>query len=312
MLIRNVLLVGGSGFLGRHVARQLVSRAIEVRVPTRNRERAKELILLPTVDVVQADVHDPATLDRLIAPVDAVINLVGILHGDFRRAHVELPRQLVDACRRHGVRRLVHVSALKADVAGPSAYLRSKGEGEQVVRAAQGASLQTTILRPSVMFGREDRFLNLFAQLARRLPVIVLACPDARFQPIHVDDVARAIVVSLSEVRTFGQQYDLCGPHVYTLRQLVEYVAQAAGVRRPVIGLGPTLSMLQAAVLEHLPGKLMTRDNVRSMTLDNVCDCGFPAVFGFAPTPMEAVVPLYISGATPRARYRWFRFRARR
>jgi NADH dehydrogenase len=264
------------------------------------------------VDVVEADVHAPPTLDRLVAPVDAVISLVGILHGDFQRAHVELPRQLVEACRRHGVRRLVHVSALQADPAGPSAYLRSKGEGEQLVLAAQGDDLQTTIMRPSVIFGREDHFLNLFAGLARRLPVVVLASPRARFQPVHVDDVARAIVASLGEVRTFGQRYDLCGPRVYTLRQLVEYVVHAAGLRRPVIGLSPSLSMLQAAVLEHLPGKLMTRDNVRSMTVDNVCDCGFPAVFGFAPTPMDAVVPLYISGATPRARYRWFRFRARR
>jgi NADH dehydrogenase len=312
MLIRNVLVVGGSGFLGRHVVRQLAARGIQARVPTRNRDRAKELILLPTVDVLEADVYDPPTLDRLVAPVDAVISLVGILHGDFRRAHVELPRRLVEACHRHSVRRLVHVSALQADPAGPSAYLRSKGEGEQLVLAAQGDDFQTTIMRPSVIFGREDHFLNLFARLARRLPVVVLASPRARFQPVHVDDVARAIVASLGEVRTFGQRYDLCGPRVYTLRHLVQYVVHAAGLRRPVIGLGPSLSMLQAAVLEHLPGKLMTRDNVRSMTVDNVCDCGFPAVLGFAPTPMEAVVPLYISGATPRARYRWFRFRARR
>jgi NADH dehydrogenase len=312
MLIRNVLVVGGSGFLGRHVVRQLAARGIQARVPTRNRDRAKELILLPTVDVVEADVHDPATLERLVAPVDAVVSLVGILHGDFQRVHVELPRQLLEACHRHGVRRLVHVSALSADPAGPSAYLRSKGEGERLILSAQGDALQTTIMRPSVIFGREDQFLNLFARLARLLPVVVLASPEARFQPVHVDDVAHAIVASLGEVRTFGRRYDLCGPRVYTLRQLVEYVAHAAGLRRPVIGLGPSLSMLQAAVLEHLPGKLMTRDNVRSMTVDNVCECDFPAVFGFAPTPMEAVVPLYIPGATPRARYRWFRFRARR
>ena len=191
-------------------------------------------------------------------------------------------------------------------------YLRSKGEAEQLVAAAQGDFLQTTIMRPSVIFGREDHFLNLFARLARRLPVIVLASPGARFQPVHVDDVARAIVASLGEAHTFGQRYDLCGPRVYTLRQLVEYVVRAAGLRRPVVGLGASLSMLQAAVLEHLPGKLMTRDNIRSMRVDNVCGCDFPAVFGFVPTPLEAVAPLYIAGATPRARYNWFRFRARR
>ena len=312
MLIRNVLVIGGSGFIGRHVVRQLAGTGLQVRVPTRNRERAKDLILLPTVDVVKADVFDPQTLEGLVAGVDAVVNLVGILHGDFERAHVELPRRIVAACRKAGVGRLVHVSALKASLQGPSAYLRSKAQGEEAVRDAQSDALQTTIFRPSVVFGREDRFLNLFAHLARQLPVLALASPGARFQPVHVLDVARAVALALSDPRTFGQTYELCGPRAYTLRKLVEYVVHALGLRRPIVGLGPSLSMLQAAVLEQLPGSIMTRDNVRSMQVDNVCDCPFPAVFGFAPTPLEAVVPLYIAGVTPRSRYRWFRFRARR
>ncbi len=312
MIIRSVLVLGGSGFLGRHVVRQLSALGLAVRVPTRNRERAKELILLPTVDVVQADVHDDITLHGLLQSADAVINLVGILHGDFEHAHVQLPRRLADACAQGGVQRLLHVSALKAAADGPSAYLRSKAAGEAAIRGAQGEHLQTTILQPSVIFGREDRFLNLFARLARALPLIVLACPAARFQPVHVDDVARAICAALTDVRTFGQPYALCGPQVYTLRELVAYVVRSLGLRRPIVGLGKSLSWLQAAILEHLPGKLMTRDNVRSMQVDNVCDCVFPEVFGFEPTPLEAVVPLYIAGVTPRSRYRWFRFRARR
>lgn len=312
MSIRNVLVVGGSGFIGRHVVRQLAGAGHAVRVPTRNRERAKELILLPTVDVSTADVHDDRSLERLTAGVDAVINLVGILHGDFERAHVSLPRRLVAACRKSGAKRLLHVSALRAAADAPSAYLRSKARGEAEVRAGQAEGLQTTILRPSVVFGREDRFLNLFAQLARTLPVLALASPGARFQPVHVHDVGRAIALALADTRTFGGTFELCGPRVYTLRELVEYVVHALGLRRPIVGLGPSLSMLQAAVLERLPGPLMTRDNVLSMRLDNVCDCPFPDVFGFAPTALEAVVPLYITGVTPRSRYRWFRFRARR
>jgi NADH dehydrogenase len=261
---------------------------------------------------VQADVHDDATLQRLLQSADAAINLVGILHGDFDRAHVQLPHRIAAACARASVQRLVHVSALKAAPDAPSAYLRSKAAGEAAIREAQGEHLQTTILQPSVIFGREDRFLNLFARLARALPAIVLASPAARFQPVHVDDVARAIAAALSDVRTFGQTYALCGPQVYTLRELVAYVVRSLGLHRPIVGLGKSLSMLQAGILEHLPGKLMTRDNVRSMQVDNVCGCAFPEVFGFEPTPLEAVVPLYIAGVTPRSRYRWFRFRARR
>jgi NADH dehydrogenase len=312
MIVRSVLVVGGSGFIGRHVVRRLVAGGMQVRVPTRRRERAKQLILLPTVEVLDADVHDPKVLEGLVAPVDAVINLVGILHGDFQRTHVELTRKILTACRDAAVGRYVHMSSLKAAADGPSAYLRSKGEAEQLVRAADGDGLRTTIFRPSVVFGREDRFLNLFADLARLVPVMAVASPNARFQPVHVDDVARAVAQCMGDPRTFHHSYDLCGPKVYTLRELVQYACRTAGRHRPIVGLGDKLSKLQATLLELAPGKPMTRDNLLSMKVDNVCDCAFPEVFGFSPTPMEAVVPMYIAGVTPRARYRWFRFRARR
>jgi NADH dehydrogenase len=316
MKVRSVCVIGGSGFLGRHVVHRLAAQEIFVRVPTRRRERAKELILLPTIDVFNADVHDPRILERLVAPVDAVINLVGILHeahGEtFERNHVELPRKIVGACRETGVKRLVHVSALKAAFDAPSAYLRSKAEGESQVHAAQAVGIHTTILRPSVIFGREDSFLNLFARLARLLPVIALASPNARLQPIFVEDVARALTECLTDPHTFGNSYDLCGPKIYSLRELVEYVCRTLGVQRPIIGLSESLSLLQAALLERLPGRLMTRDNVYSMRADNVCGCAFPELLGFSPTPLEAVVPEYLAGVTPRTRYRWFRYRARR
>jgi NADH dehydrogenase len=316
MEIASVCVIGGSGFLGRHVVSRLAAREIHVSVPTRRREKAKELILLPSVDVINADVHDPRTLARLIQPVDAVINLVGILHESgaqsFERNHVELPRKIVASCREHGIRRLLHVSALKAALDAPSAYLRSKAEGEGQIKSAQATGMQTTVFRPSVMFGREDHFLNLFATLVRLSPVLPLGCPQARFQPVFVEDVANAIVHSLGDAHTFAQAYNLCGPRAYTLRELVEFVCHTLGVRRKIFGLNPTLSMLQAGVLEHLPGKLMTRDNVRSMQVDNTCAGAFPEVFGFSPTRLEAVVPTYLAGVTPRSRYNWFRFRARR
>ena len=285
-------------------------------MPTRHRERAKKLIVLPTVDVVNADVHDPATLSRLVCGADAVVSLAGILHerrkGDFARTHIELPRKIVDACREQGVRRLLHVSALGAAHEAPSEYLRSKAGGEQQIRVAQAAGIHTTIFRPSVIFGRNDSFLNLFARLARSLPVIVLASPQARFQPVFVEDVVRAIVLSLGEARTYDQSYDLCGPRIYTLQELVEYVCGVLGLERPVIPLNDFFSYLQAWMMEWLPVKLMTRDNYYSMKVASVCSCPFPGAFGFEPTPLEAVVPLYLAENTPRARYRWFRFRARR
>jgi len=315
MKVRSVCVIGGSGFVGSHIVQQLAARGISVRVPTRRRERAKALIVLPTVDVENADVHDSATLERMVAGTDAVISLAGILHqdcaGDFARIHTELPRKIVDACRERGVRRLLHVSALKAAHDAPSEYLRSKAGGEQQIRVAQASGIRTTIFRPSVIFGREDRFLNLFAQLAHALPVIMLASPKARFQPVYVEDVARAIVESLELSRTYDESLELCGPATYTLQELVEYVCRLLQVERPILSLNDEMSHLLAWMMEWLPVKLMSRDNYLSMKVGNVCACPFPEMFGFAPSPLEAVVPQYLLDNTPRARYRWFRFRAR-
>jgi uncharacterized protein YbjT (DUF2867 family) len=315
--IEQVCLVGGSGLVGQHVAHLLTERAIRVRIPTRRRERVKqELIVLPTVDVIESDVHDSGVLSRLVHGCDAVINLVGILHesrrGDFSRVHVELPRRIFDACRMQGVKRLVHVSALKAAHNAPSEYLRSKAAGEQQLRLAEASAIHTSVFRPSVIFGRGDHFLNLFARLLRMLPALPLACPDARFQPVWVEDVAHALVDSLGDSETYAQSYDLCGPQVYRLSQLVEYVAEVIGRRRPIIALSPRLSYAQAWAMEWLPVKLMTRDNIASMKLDSVCDCPFPDVFDFAPTPLEAVAPLILAHHLPQARLDELRVRARR
>lgn len=313
MDINKVCVIGGSGFVGRHVVHLLAAQGLTVRVPSRNRERAKQLLVLPTVDVVQADVHDDGDLNRVLAGMDAVINLAGILHephaGDFRRVHVELPRRIIAAVAANSISRLVHMSALNADPRGPSAYLRTKGEAEKLIREAR---LQTTIFRPSVIFGRDDSFLNLFADLAAALPVLVLACPNAKFQPVFVEDVARAFVSSLGNPGTFGQSYDLCGPRAYTLRQLVEYVCKTTGHERVIIGLGDRMSYLQALAMEFMPVQLMTRDNYYSMQVDSVCGCDFPSIFGIKPAPIETVAPLYLAEGTPRARYRWFRYKARR
>jgi uncharacterized protein YbjT (DUF2867 family) len=303
-----VVVLGGSGFVGRHLVACLSAAGVSVVVPTRRREMAKHLILLPTVEVVEADVHDTPALARMLAEATAVVNLVGILNesgaATFARVHVELAAHVVDACKVAGVRRLLHMSALHADIAGPSNYLRSKGEAEAHVKAS---GLDWTIFRPGVIFGREDAFLNLFAKLSRLLPVIALAAPDARFQPVYVGDVVQVMACALADDAARGRSYDLCGPATYTLRELVRYVGEVSGCVRPIIPLGPGLSRLQATTLEFLPGKLMSRDNLASMSKDSVCDGPFPAEFGVTPTALEAIAPQYlapIAMSSPFERYR--------
>lgn len=306
----NVLVIGGSGFLGRHLVAALAARGLRVTVPSRRRERAKHLILLPTVDVVEADVFARGTLERLVAGKHAVVNLVGILHGDFQRAHVELPQAVVNACRVAGVRRLLHVSSLGASRDAPSDYQRSKAMGEQAVMAA--SDLDVTVFRPSIVFGPEDRFLNLFAQLSRFMAVLALASPRAQFQPVYVGDVAQVMAAALGEKETFGRRFDLCGPRRYTLRELVEYVCAVTGRRRLVIGLPGWASWLQAYTLEHLPGRLMTRDNLRSMRVPNICTDPAAVPPGLLPQPLEAIAPAYLAPSGPRERYPQLRWRARR
>ena len=315
MRIDKVALLGGSGFVGSHIANALAQRGVEVTVPTRNRERAKrELIVLPTVSVVEANIHAPADLDAIVAGADAVINLVGILHesrrGAFERTHVELPNKVLAACRRAGVKQLLHMSALGADAAGPSRYLRTKGEAEAAMLRAADADIGVTVFRPSVIFGRGDSFLTLFAKLLDYLPLIALGSPAAKFQPVWVEDVALAFVAALGNPASFGKRYDLCGPKVYSLRQLVQLVGTATGRQRPIIGLGKTASLAQAWLMEFMPVKLLTRDNVRSMSVDNVCACGWPGELAFQPTSLEAILPRYI--ARRNRDYDAFRMRARR
>lgn len=304
MNIKKVLLLGGTGFIGASLADQLTARGYFVTVPTRLRERGKHLLILPTVDVVEADVHNAEVLLGLAKEHDAVINLIGILHGDFEREHAQFPKLVAETCVKANVARLIQMSALNADPHGPSVYLQSRGRGEANVLAVAKANptLQVTMFQPSVVFGENDKFLNMFVGLVKMFPVIPLGSANAQFQPVWVEDVARAIADSLARSETFGKTYRLVGPRVYTLEQLINFVVSLTGKQRVVIGLGPSLSMLQAAVFERLPGKLITRDNVRSMSLPNISPDPFPAIFGPA-SDMEAVVTGYMREDSGRAKY---------
>jgi NADH dehydrogenase len=315
MDIDSICIIGGSGFVGEAIADEACARGYRVRVVTRSAPRSRRLWVLPTAEAMVADPNDEKSLAGALEGMDAVINLVGILHprgrSTFQSAHVELPRKVARASRAAGVRHLLHMSALGASASGPSDYLRSKAAGEAAVREA-AADLPVTIFRPSVMFGERDRFLNLFATLQKFFPVVALAGAKSRFQPIWVEDTARAFAGAIGNPRTFGEAYELCGPRAYTLEQLVRYVGETTGHRRRIVALPAALGRLQAFALEHLPGKLMTRDNLRSMSVDNVCASDFPAVFGFAPSPLEAVVPQYLAASSSRARYVQYRHNAGR
>jgi NADH dehydrogenase len=291
-----VVVVGATGFVGQHLCARLVDAQYRVTAVTRRSERAQPLILLPTLDVAELDATDSAALAAVAAGADAIVNLAGILNergaDTFERAHVDMARSVAGAARAAGVRRVVQMSALNADPQGPSRYLRSKGEAEAIIAAS---GLDWTIFRPSVIFGPGDSFTKLFARLQRSLPLLPLAGSNARFQPVYIGDVVRCFMRALGDPATIGHRYALCGPKVYTLLELVRYVGAITHHERPILPLGPTLGRLQAFVLEHLPGKLMSRDNLASMRKDSIDDGVFPQVFGIVPTPLEAVAPSYLA-----------------
>ncbi len=313
MAAPRVLVLGGSGFVGRQVCEQLARLGWHITVPTRRAVNAARVQSLPRLTVIEANVHQEADLARLMPGHDAVVNLVAVLHGSeerFESVHVDLPGKIASAMKKAGVQRLVHISALGADPQGPSMYQRSKARGETVLH---NAGLQLTVLRPSVIFGAEDKFLNLFADLQAVAPFIPLAGSGTRFAPVWVGDVARAVVVCLQKLDTIGQTYELCGPDVMTLGELVQRAGQWAGVNegrgRPVIGLPMWVGWLQAAAMELAPGEpLMSRDNLASMKVDNIATGQLPGLpaLGISAASAAGVAPTYLGHRGPRSKLnRW-------
>jgi NADH dehydrogenase len=310
--MKNVLILGGTGFVGAHVCEKLIRDGWSVTLATRRWNNARALMHLPSMTVEVLDVHDAAALARVAAGHDAVVNLVAILHGTasaFNRVHVELPKKIAAACATAGVGQLVHISALGANAerpdALPSMYLRSKSMGEAVL-AQSCSAMALTILRPSVIFGAGDKFLNLFASLQKLAPFVPLAGADARFQPVWVEDVATAVVKSLERSAPGVLTLEACGPEVFTLKQLVEVSAKLSGVNRgqgrPVFGLPHWAGELQARMMELLPGDpLMSRDNLASMQVANVVTPGMPGLeaLGMQPAALEGVAREYLSQGSP-------------
>ena len=312
----SICVLGGTGFVGRHLVGTLTAAGHRIRVPARHRERNRELLVLPTVDVVETNIHDDAALASLLEGCDVVINLVAILNEarrtSFRDIHVELPRRIVKTCRQLGIKRLIHMSALNADAQqGASRYLQSKGEGEALVHAAADQEFHVTSFRPSIIFGPGDHFFNHFADLLKIAPVLPLPCPESRVAPVYVGDVAQAFLKTLDDKSSYGQRYELCGPRVYTLEEVVNYTARALKIKRNILPLSKGLSRLQAQVMQYLPGKPFTLDNYRSLQVDAVCQGAFPAQFNIVPTSVESVVPYYVGRRDQQAQYDAMRVQAR-
>lgn len=301
-----VCVLGGTGFIGREIVARLGAAGHPVKVLTRNPAQHRELKVLPSVRLVRADVHDEARLADEFEDCDVVINLVGILNEtsfgrgsgqQFRRVHTELPQKCVRASRAAGVRRYLHMSGLRADAQrGPSHYLKSKGLAEDFVREHCSTGMPDyVIFQPSVVFGPGDAFVNNFASILRFAPgLLPLACADARFAPVYVGDVADAFVGCLERRDVAGRTFQLCGPEVMTLGDIVRLTAGYLGLRRVVVPLPRAISRLQAAVMDFLPGKPFSTDNFLSATLDSVCDCDGLAELGLRRTAMRSVLPQYL------------------
>ena len=306
MKTSSVCILGGTGFVGRHLVNRLAAEGVRCRILTRRPHRHRHVGVARGSTLVEANVHDRAELVRQFAGQDAVINLVGILNEgggeNFRRVHYELPLSVLAACQTAGVPRLLHMSALNADAQrGTSNYLKTKGAAEDYLHANAGG-VAVTSFRPSVIFGPDDSFFNRFAALLRIPGPFPLACPKARFAPVYVGDVAEAFARALDDPGTFDQRYDLCGPRVFTLRELVDYTVEAMGERKPILELNDTLSRLQAKVLGVMPGRPFTMDNYRSMQMDSVCERDGLGRLGITPTDVDAIIPFVLGQRLPKQR----------
>ena len=304
MLIKKIAILGGTGFVGQSLCNRLSKDGYKLKVPTRNREYNRDnLILLPNLELIETDIHNSDDLKELLIDCDAVINLVGILNEKrnngkgFRKVHVELVKNLISICKVHGTRRILQISALGADAKnGKSFYLKTKGEAEKLLRS-NSVGIKTTILKPSVIFGKKDSFFNRFAKLLKICPFFFpLACYKTKFSPIYVLDVVEMIAKSINDPNSYNKSYQLCGPKTYSLKNLISFTSETLDLKCVIIPLNNTLSYIQARVFDFLPNKPFSTDNYLSAQTDSICECNDLFRYNIKPTAIEDIVPQYLAG----------------
>ncbi|OAB61273.1 hypothetical protein AY599_27070 [Leptolyngbya valderiana BDU 20041] len=313
-----VFILGGSGFVGGHLARRLAADGHRITIGTRYAPDARHLTVIPGLRVVQTNPYDLDALTRALEGHDVAINLVGILNErgfggrGFKRAHVELVEKLIISCEAARVDRLIHMSAINAGL-GESHYLMTRGQAEELVMGAwRSGQLTTTIFRPSTIFGPDDSFLNRFATLLRISPILPLARPSAKFAPVYVGDVVEAFARALQSGDSHGRIYELCGSEIWTLKELVEWVRDQLGLRRWVIGLPDLLGWLQGRIFDFVPGKPFSSDNYKSLKIDSVCTDNGLIELGIAPWGMSEKAPSWLGAGGRQQRYQSYRRAARR
>ena len=315
MLIKKIAILGGTGFVGQSLCNRLSKDGYKLKVPTRNREYNRDnLILLPNLELIETDIHNSDDLKELLIDCDAVINLVGILNEKrnngkgFRKVHVELVKNLISICKVHGIRRILQISALGADAKnGKSFYLKTKGEAEKLLRS-NSVGIKTTILKPSVIFGKKDSFFNRFAKLLKICPFFFpLACYKTKFSPIYVLDVVEMIAKSINDPNSYNKSYQLCGPKTYSLKNLISFTSETLDLKCVIIPLNNTLSYIQARVFDFLPNKPFSTDNYLSAQTDSICECNDLFRYNIKPTAIEDIVPQYLAGYKYHSFYSMFR-----
>ncbi len=288
-----ICLLGGAGFIGQNLTQHLTEAGFAVRIPTRKRERVKkDLIVHPTVDVIEANVMDQSSLDTVTSGCDIVINLVGVLNEtkgeSFINTHVDFPRQIISACKKNSITRLIHLSAIGVSSEAPSKYLKSKWQGEEAIKLGSQGVIKTTILRPSIVFGDGDSFINLFVKIIALSPLIPLVKSDALLQPIYVGNVSTVVTKILDSTETGGKTYELGGPKIYTFKEILNIICLSQKRRRVIIPMPSVASTMIARFTEKFPLKILTRDNLLSLTIDNTTSQNFSTIFNIKPESLES------------------------